>query len=214
MIKENIQKINSEIKNSNATLIAVSKFKSNEDILEAYNTGIRDFGENHVQELIKKIDELPKDIRWHLIGHLQKNKVKYIVNKNVYLIHSVDSIDLAKEISKRAVSNNIYMNILLEVNVANEESKWGFKVDEIKDAYNQISSLPNINVQGLMTVAPHVENPEEVRKYFRKLKEINDSLNLHVLSMGMSGDYKIAIEEGSTYIRIGTVIFGARNYNK
>lgn len=214
MIKENIQKINSEIKNSNATLIAVSKLKSNEDILEAYNAGIRDFGENHVQELIKKIDHLPKDIRWHLIGHLQKNKVKYIVNKNVYLIHSVDSIDLAKEISKRAVLNNINMNILLEVNVAGEESKWGFKVDEIKDAYTQISSLQNINVQGLMTVAPHVENPEEVRKYFRKLKEINNSLNLNILSMGMSGDYKIAIEEGSTYIRIGTGIFGARNYNK
>lgn len=212
MIKENIQNINNEISNSNAKLIAVSKFKSIEDIMQAYEAGVRDFGENHVQELIKKMNELPKDIRWHLIGHLQKNKVKYVVNENIYLIHSVDSISLAEEINKRAINKKLSMNILLEVNVANEESKWGFKVDEVKNAYNEINKLSNIKVLGLMTVAPHAENPENVRKYFKQLKQINDELNLNVLSMGMTNDYKIAIEEGSTYIRIGTGIFGERIY--
>ena len=212
MIKENIQKIQKEISNSNTTLIAVSKTKPINDIMEAYNCGIRDFGENHVQELIKKVHELPKDIRWHLIGHLQKNKVKYVVNDNVFLIHSVDSIDLAKEISKRAFLNNVNMKILLEVNVANEESKWGFKVDEIKPAFEEISKLSNIKVLGLMTVAPHTDNLEEIRTYFKELKKIKNELRLEILSIGMSNDYKIAVEEGSNYIRIGTNIFGERNY--
>ena len=212
MIKENIQKIQKEISNSNTTLIAVSKTKPINDIMEAYNCGIRDFGENHVQELMKKIDELPKDIRWHFIGHLQKNKVKYVVNDNVFLIHSVDSIDLAKEISKRAFLNNVNMKILLEVNVANEESKWGFKVDEIKPAFEEISKLSNIKVLGLMTVAPHTDNLEEIRTYFKELKKIKNELRLEILSIGMSNDYKIAVEEGSNYIRIGTNIFGERNY--
>lgn len=212
MIKENIERIKKEIENYNVTLIAVSKTKPKEDILEAYNCGIRDFGENHVQELIKKIDELPKDIRWHLIGHLQKNKVKYVVNKNVYLIHSVDSIELTEEINKRAIKNNITINILLEVNVAGEESKWGFYTDEIENAYNIIKDFSNVKVLGLMTVAPHANNPEDVRKYFKELKTINDKLGLKVLSMGMSNDYKIALQEGATYIRIGTGIFGQRIY--
>ncbi len=214
MIKENIQKIQKEISNSNTTLIAVSKTKPINDIMEAYNCGVRDFGENHVQELMKKINELPKDIRWHFIGHLQKNKVKYVVNDNVFLIHSVDSIDLAKEIAKRASLNNVTMKILLEVNVANEESKWGFKVNEINSAFEEISKLSNIEVLGLMTVAPHTDNLEEVRTYFKELRKIKNELGLEILSIGMSNDYKIAIEEGSNYIRIGTNIFGKRNYKK
>ena len=214
MIKENIQRIQKEIRNSDATLIAVSKTKPINDIMEAYNCGIRDFGENHVQELIKKINELPKDIRWHFIGHLQKNKVKYIVNENVFIIHSVDSIDLAKEISKRASLNGVTMKILLEVNVANEDSKWGFKVDEINHAFEEINKLPKIEVLGLMTVAPHTDNLEEIRTYFKELRKIKNELGLELLSMGMSNDYKIAIDEGSNYIRIGTNIFGERNYKR
>lgn len=213
MIKENIQKIKNNLNGTSTTLIAVSKTKSNEDIMEAYEAGIRDFGENHVQELRRKIDELPKDIKWHMIGHLQKNKVKYVVNKNVFLIHSVDSIGLAEEINKRAIKNGLTMNILLEVNVANEESKWGFSIDELRPAYEEIRKLSNIKVLGLMTVAPHVDNAEDTRQYFKKLRELNDELSLDVLSMGMTNDYKIAIEEGSTYVRVGTAIFGERFYN-
>lgn len=210
MIKENIKNIKNNIKEYPVTLIAVSKTKPNNDIIEAYECGVKDFGENHVQELKKKIDELPKDIRWHLIGHLQKNKVKYVVNDNIYLIHSVDSIELAKEINNQAIKNKIIMKVLLEVNVSNEKSKWGFKIDEIEMAYNVIKDFSNVKVLGLMTVAPYAQNPENVRKYFKRLKKINDKLGLKVLSMGMTNDYKIAIEEGATYIRIGTGIFGKR----
>ena len=212
MINENIKKYKELLKDTNVTLVAVSKYKSIENIMEAYNAGQRDFGENHVQELVKKMELLPKDIKWHLIGHLQKNKVKYVVNENIYLIHSVDSIDLAKEISKKALNKNITTNILLEVNIANEESKWGFKIDELENAYKEIINLPNIKVLGLMTVAPYVENPEDVRKYFKELKTISNKFGLNITSMGMTNDYKIAIEEGSSIIRIGTGIFGPRDY--
>ena len=213
MIKENILKIEKEIENYNTKLICVSKTRTNEEILEAYNAGERDFGENHVQELIKKREELPKDINWHMIGHLQTNKVKDLLKDKIFLIHSVDSIKLAKEINKR--TDNI-QDILLEINIANEESKYGFSPDEklLKEVLNEIKELEHINCIGLMCVAPNTPNPEENTKYFNKLKDLGNNLNLKVLSMGMSNDYIYASKCGSTYIRVGTKIFGERDYSK
>lgn len=201
------------------TLIAVSKTKPIELIEDVYEAGVRDFGENKVQELCDKYEKLPKDIRWHLIGHLQTNKVKYIIDK-VYMIHSVDSKHLADEISKQAVKKNITVRILIEVNVANEESKFGVFVDECDELVTYISKLPNIIVCGLMTVAPYVENPEENRTIFSILRKLVvdiktkniDNVSMECLSMGMSGDYGVAIEEGATYVRVGTAIFGERDY--
>ena len=213
MIKENIEVIEKEIKNYETKLICVSKTRTNEEILEAYNAGERDFGENHVQELIKKREELPKDINWHMIGHLQTNKVKDLLKDKVFLIHSVDSIKLAKEINKRTTTKQ---DILLEVNIANEESKYGFIPDEklLIETLNEIKELENINCIGLMCVAPNTTNPEENTKYFNLLKELSNKLNLKVLSMGMSNDYIYACKCGSTYIRVGTKIFGERDYSK
>ena len=210
-IEENIYKIKETIK-KNITLVAVSKTKSTDEIMAAYNCGLRDFGENYVQELSLKIKELPQDIRWHMIGHLQRNKVKDVVNKNVFLIHSVDSISLASEISKQALKKNIIMNILLEVNLALEESKYGFTKEEIYSAYMKIKELKNINVLGLMFIAPNISDEKKLRKYFKEMKELKEKMNLKELSMGMTNDYKIALKEGSTIIRIGTAIFGKRNY--
>lgn len=203
-----------------AVLIAVSKTKPVEMLKEAYDAGARDFGENKVQELVSKYDELPSDIRWHLIGHLQTNKVKYIIDK-AYMIHSVDSYKLAKEISKEALKHNLTMNILIEVNVAGEDSKFGVSLDECENLVREIAKLPGILVRGLMTVAPFVQNAEENRDVFRKLRELSvdlkskniDNTNIDCLSMGMSGDYEVAIDEGATYVRVGTAIFGERNYN-
>ena len=213
MIKENIKSILDEISDYDAKLIAVSKTRTIEEILEAYNVGIRDFGENHVHELVKKREVLPKDIRWHMIGHLQTNKVKDLLKDSVYLIHSVDSIKLAKEINKRS---SIKQDILLEVNIGEEESKYGFKpsFDELKKVLDEIKELENINVVGLMCVAPNTDNPIDNKKYFDKLRLLNDKLGLKVLSMGMSNDYDVAIKCGSTYIRVGTKIFGKREYKK
>ena len=213
MIKDNIKSILDEISDYDAKLIAVSKTRTMEEILEAYNVGIRDFGENHVQELVKKRELLPKDIRWHMIGHLQTNKVKDLLKDSVYLIHSVDSIKLAKEINKRS---SIKQDILLEVNIGEEESKYGFKpnFDELKKVLDEIKELENINVVGLMCVAPNTDNPIDNKKYFDKLRLLNDKLGLKVLSMGMSNDYDVAIKCGSTYIRVGTKIFGKREYKK
>jgi len=211
MIKESINKIEGELRNSK--LIAVSKTKPVEDIMEAYEAGIRDFGENHVQEILEKKDKLPKDIRWHMIGHLQTNKVKDIVDK-VYLIHSVDTIKLAKEIDKQAKKKNLVVSILLEINIANEESKYGFKVEEIDNAIKEVSLLSNISIKGLMCVAPYTPTPEDNRKYFKEMFDLKNKYNLEILSMGMSNDYIIADEEHSTYVRIGTKIFGERNYTK
>ena len=213
MIKENIKSILDEINGYDAKLIAVSKTRTIEEILEAYNVGIRDFGENHVQELVKKREVLPKDIRWHMIGHLQTNKVKDLLKDSIYLIHSVDSIKLAKEINKRS---SIKQDILLEVNIGEEESKYGFKpsFDELKKVLDEIKDLNNINVVGLMCVAPNTDNPIDNKKYFDKLRLLNDKLGLKVLSMGMSNDYDVAIKCGSTYIRVGTKIFGKREYKK
>lgn len=213
MIKENIFRINDEIKDYNAKLICVSKTRTNDEIMEAYNAGVRDFGENHVQELIEKRKSLPKDINWHMIGHLQTNKVKDLLKDKVFLIHSVDSIKLASEIDKRSVTKQ---DILLEVNIAKEESKYGFipEYDVIKDALDKINKMNNINCIGLMCVAPNTNNPEENIKYFNKLKELANRLDLNVLSMGMTNDYIYAVKCGSTYIRVGTGIFGPRDYTK
>ena len=229
MIRENLEEVRENINKAilksgreaeDVCLIAVSKTKPAELLLEAYEAGVRDFGENKVQELTDKYEKLPKDIRWHMIGHLQTNKVKYIVDK-AYLIHSVDSVKLAKEISKEAVKKGLVCRILLEVNVADEDSKFGFSCEDVLTSIEEIAGLEGIRVAGLMTVAPYVEDPEENRPVFRKLKQLSvditrkniDNVSMDILSMGMSGDYQVAIEEGAKYVRVGTSIFGERNYS-
>lgn len=202
------------------TLIAVSKTKPVEMLSEVYNEGVRDFGENYVQELVDKIEIMPKDIRWHMIGHLQRNKVKYLVGK-VACIHSVDSIRLAEEINERSVKSGIVTEIMAEVNIAGEESKFGFKRDEVFDFAEKVSVMKGVKLTGLMTSAPYVANPEENRLYFREMKSLSvdinakniDNVNIAGLSMGMTNDYVVAVEEGATHVRVGTAIFGARNYN-
>lgn len=229
MIKENLDSVKQNMEKAcsacgraagSVKLIAVSKTKPVEDIEQAYAYGCRDFGENKVQELMEKYEKMPKDIRWHMIGHLQRNKVKYIVDK-VYLIHSVDSVRLAEEISKEAVKKNLTVSVLVEVNVAGEESKFGTSSEEALRLVEEIAKLPGICVKGLMTIAPFVENAEENRLYFAKLKQIYvdiiqkniDNVCMEELSMGMTGDYEVAITEGATYVRVGTGIFGERHYN-
>ena len=201
------------------SLIAVSKTKPVSMLQEAYDAGCRDFGENKVQEIMDKIDRLPSDIRWHMIGHLQTNKVKYIVGK-IFLIHSVDSLHLAEAISKEAVKQNTTVNILIEVNVAKENTKYGAMAEDTVSLVEKIALLPGICVKGLMTIAPYVENPQENRQYFVKLRQLAvdikskniDNVHMDILSMGMTGDYMVAIEEGATYVRVGTGIFGERQY--
>ena len=202
------------------TLIAVSKTKPVELIREAMDAGADVFGENKVQELCDKYEQLPKTLHWHLIGHLQRNKVKYIVDK-VDLIHSVDSMRLAEEISKEAEKKQTDVKVLIEVNVAQEESKFGVSVDETEELVREIAKLPRIHVLGLMTIAPNVSDPEENRPVFRTLKKLAvdikmkniDNVRMDVLSMGMTGDYQVAIEEGAPMVRVGTGIFGERNYS-
>ena len=204
---------------SEVTLIAVSKTKPAETLQEAYDLGVRVFGENKVQEMADKYEVLPKDIRWHLIGHLQRNKVKYIIDKAV-LIHSVDSLRLAQTIEKEAKKHNLTAHILIEVNVAREESKFGIFPEDLEALVDEIAKLPHIQVDGLMTIAPFVPDPEENRPVFRELRKLSvdisakkvDNVNMSVLSMGMTNDYQVAIEEGETMVRVGTGIFGARNY--
>lgn len=206
---------------SEVTLIAVSKTKPLEDLKEAYDAGARDFGENKVQELTAKIPNLPSDIRWHMIGHLQRNKVKYIAGE-VELIHSVDSFRLAEEINIQAKRKKIIIPALIEINIGDEESKFGVRPDEAKELCKEISELDSIHIEGLMTVAPAADDPEEVRRYFRKMHELFldikseniDNVEMKILSMGMTNDYKVAIEEGSTMVRVGTGIFGARDYSR
>ena len=219
MIKENLKILENELKDTNTTLVAVSKTKPTSDILEAYKEGIRDFGENKAQELDWKYNELPKDIRWHMIGHLQRNKVKYIIDK-VYLIHSVDSLRLAEQINNEALKINKTVNILIQVNVSGEESKFGINPDESFDLIDKISKMSNVKIMGLMTVAPFTSNPEENRTYFSELKKLYvdiiskniDNVSMELLSMGMTGDYKVAISEGANLIRVGTGVFGERHY--
>ncbi|HIY56256.1 MAG TPA: YggS family pyridoxal phosphate-dependent enzyme [Candidatus Dorea merdavium] len=204
---------------SEVTLIAVSKTKPVETLQEAYDLGVRVFGENKVQEMEDKYESLPRDIQWHLIGHLQRNKVKYIIDKAV-LIHSVDSLRLAQTIEKEAEKHNLTAHILIEVNVAREESKFGIFPEDLENLVDEIAKLPHIQVDGLMTIAPFVPDPEENRPVFRELRKLSvdisakkvDNVNMSVLSMGMTNDYQVAIEEGATMVRVGTGIFGARNY--
>lgn len=203
------------------TLIAVSKTKPMSMIEELLPLGVVDFGENKVQELTAKEEALPSHIRWHMIGHLQRNKVKYIVDK-AFLIHSVDSLRLAEAISQEAGKKNVTANILIEVNVAGEDSKFGVRPEETAALAEAISKLPNISVKGLMTIAPFVENAEENREVFRNLRKLSvdieekkfNNVIMAVLSMGMTGDYEVAIEEGATMVRVGTGIFGERDYSK
>jgi pyridoxal phosphate enzyme (YggS family) len=203
------------------TLIAVSKTIDTERINYAIDCGISNLGENKVQEVMDKYEIVSKNVKWHLIGHLQTNKVKYIIDK-VELIHSVDSVKLAEEISKRAEKYNITKDVLVQINVAEEETKFGIGLEEAVDFVKSISGFGNIRIKGLMTIAPYSENPEGVRLVFRQLRKKFDELSqmnlpntdMKYLSMGMSNDYRIAIEEGSNMIRIGTAIFGKRNYNK
>jgi len=195
------------------TLVAVSKTKPNTDILEAYQSGQRIFGENKVQELAQKAEELPKDIAWHMIGHLQTNKVKFIA-PFVSLIHGVDSLKLLKEINKRAEQNNRIIDCLLQVHIATESSKFGFGMEEVESVLNQAEEFKNIRITGLMGMATFTDDTQQVVDEFKSLKTVFDSIkNEHIttLSMGMSGDYKLAIEQGSTMIRVGSAIFGHRN---
>lgn len=202
------------------TLIAVSKTKPVEMLQEVYNEGIRDFGENYVQELADKIEIMPKDIRWHMIGHLQRNKVKYLVGK-VACIHSVDSLRLAEVINERSIKLGVVTEIMAEVNIACEESKFGFTRDEVFDFAEKVSTMEGVKLVGLMTSAPYVNDPEENRQYFREMKSLSvdinekniNNINITELSMGMTNDYIVAVEEGATHVRVGTAIFGARNYS-
>lgn len=229
MLRENLQEVEARIQaacrragrdRSEVTLVAVSKTKPAEMLQEAYDLGVRVFGENKVQEIREKYEVLPKDIEWHMIGHLQTNKVKYIVDK-VRLIHSVDSLKLAEVIEKEAEKQNRTVDILLEVNVAEEESKFGLKTAEVLPLAEKIAELSHIRLRGLMTIAPFVENPEKNRTIFANLhklyvdiKEKNiDNGTVSILSMGMTNDYEVAIEEGATMVRVGTGIFGARDYS-
>jgi pyridoxal phosphate enzyme (YggS family) len=230
MLKENLANVEKNIEQAcknagrsrdEVTLIAVSKTKPVEMLQEIYDENIRDFGENKVQELCSKMEQLPSDIRWHMIGHLQRNKVKYIVGK-VELIHSVDTYRLAEEINIQAKKQNVIVPILVEVNIAHEESKFGISAEDAILLVEEISKLENIRIKGLMTIAPYVENPEDNRLYFRKIKQLSvditnkniDNVSMEILSMGMTGDYMVAIEEGATMVRVGTGIFGERNYKQ
>ncbi len=226
MLAENLRQVEEQIqaacgragrKREEVTLIAVSKTKPVSMLTEIYESGIRDFGENKVQELCDKKEELPTDIRWHMIGHLQRNKVKHII-KDVALIHSVDTYRLAEEINVHAKKVQRTMPILIEVNIARESSKFGILEDEALQLVKEIAPLDNLRIKGLMAIAPYVEDPEENRPYFKKLKNLSvdiareniDNVSMDVLSMGMTGDYVTAIEEGATIVRVGTGIFGKR----
>ena len=230
MLKEQLQNVEKEIVNAciksgrnrdDVTLIAVSKTKPIETLQEAYDLGIRIFGENKVQELVEKYDSLPKDIEWHMIGHLQRNKVKYIIDK-VSCIHSVDSLRLAETIEKEAAKHNKIIDILLEVNVAKEDTKFGLMPEDVEELLEQLHDFTHIRVKGLMTIAPFVNDSEENRPVFQRLHKLsvdiasknidNNNVNMSILSMGMTNDYQVAIEEGATMIRVGTGIFGERNY--
>ena len=229
MLKNNLEQVKSNIKAAcersgrnyeDVTLIAVSKTKPLSDIEELITYGATEFGENKVQELTDKYENVSTKVNWHLIGHLQTNKVKYIVDKAT-LIHSVDSVRLASEIEKEANKKGVIANILIQVNIAHEDTKFGINEDEIYDLINEIKNFEHIKIKGLMTIAPFVENPEENGVHFRNLYQLLldikskniDNIDMSILSMGMTNDYEIAIEEGATMVRVGTGIFGERNYN-
>ena len=230
MIAEQLQEVRQEIQNAcfrsnrspeEVTLIAVSKTKPVSMIEEAIAAGQTVFGENKVQELCSKYEVLPQNLHWHLIGHRQRNKVKYIADK-AELIHSVDSLRLAETINQEGEKHNRTVPILIEVNVAGEESKFGVSVEDTLSLVTEISKLPYVSIRGLMTIAPYVENPEENRQIFRKLKQLSvdikgkniNNVYMDILSMGMTNDYQVAVEEGATMVRVGTGIFGERDYSK
>ena len=229
MVKENLAEVEKKVlaaceragrNPDDVTLFAVSKTKPIEMIEEAIEYGKKEFGENKAQEMKQKYEALPKDIVWHFIGHLQTNKVKYVVGR-ASLIHSVDSLHLAEAIEKESAKKNVISDILIEVNVAGEESKFGLNTEETEELVRSISKLPHIRIKGLMTIAPFVDNPEDNRDIFRSLKELSvdiqskniDNVLMDILSMGMTGDYEVAIEEGATHVRVGTGIFGERDYS-
>ncbi len=227
MVQENISKVEKKINaacsragrsQEDVTLIAVSKTKPIEMIEEALACGKREFGENKAQELKQKYEALSKDIKWHFIGHLQTNKVKYVVGR-ACLIHSVDSYHLAEAIETESAKRDVISHILIEVNVAQEDSKFGIHEEETMELVCAVAKLPHIKIEGLMTIAPFVENPEQNRKIFRKLYKLSvdiaskniDNVSMGALSMGMTNDYEVAVEEGATYVRVGTAIFGSRS---
>jgi pyridoxal phosphate enzyme (YggS family) len=229
MLKENLAQVEENINaackksgrdRSEVTLIAVSKTKPVDMLRTVYDCGIRDLGENKVQEMCDKMEVLPGDIKWHMIGHLQTNKVKYIIGRTE-LIHSVDSVHLAEEIQRQAVKKDVTVPILIEVNIAEEESKFGIHKEDTIAMVREIAAFDHLKIKGLMTIAPFVENPEDNRLYFREIKQLSvdiknqniDNVAMDILSMGMTGDYMVAIEEGATLVRVGTGIFGERNYN-
>ena len=230
MLKENLSKVESDIRmackkcgrdRSEITLIAVSKTKPVNMLQEIYDERVRDFGENKAQEICEKYGQLPDDIRWHMIGHMQRNKVKSVIDK-VCLIHSMDTYRLAEEINIQAKKHRLVMPVLLQVNISGEQSKSGVAREDALLLAEEVSRLENLRIEGLMTIAPFVENPEDNRIYFREMKQLAvdierknlDNVSMEVLSMGMTGDYMVAIEEGATMIRVGTGIFGERNYGK
>lgn len=229
-LKKNLENVQEKIKAAcqragrdaaEVTLVAVSKMKPLADIEELITTGQMEYGENYVQELCDKYEHASQPVHWHMIGHLQTNKVKYIVDKTV-LIHSVDSVHLAKQIEKEAAKKGVTAQILLQVNIAQEDTKFGVDGDEVIKMAEEISHFPHVHIRGLMTSAPYVADPEENRCYFRKLHKLFvdigdkniDNVTMDILSMGMTNDYEVAIEEGATMVRVGTGIFGERNYNK
>ena len=228
MIKENLElvekKIVSDCKKagrdrSEVTLIAVSKTKPVSDIRQAMDCGITVFGENKVQEIKDKTEEIKEPLSWHMIGHLQANKVKYLPGR-VCMIHSVDNVKLAAEIEKQFAKTDEVIDVLIEVNMAQEESKFGLSAEEVPDFVKEIAQYPHLNIRGLMTIAPYTEDAESNRVYFKGLRELKDRINemnipgvkMDTLSMGMTGDYQVAIEEGATFVRVGTGIFGERDY--
>ncbi len=221
MVEEKIQNAckRSGRKRENVTLIAVSKTKPVAMIQEVYNAGIRVFGENKVQELTEKYEELPQDIQWHMIGHLQRNKVKYIVDKAA-LIHSVDSLRLLETIDREAAKKQVTAKVLLEVNMAKEDTKFGLMPEDVMRFIDKVPGFKNVSVEGLMTIAPNTDDPEKNRQFFCALRKLSvdiadkniDNIHMGVLSMGMTNDYEVAIEEGATMVRVGTGIFGKRNY--
>ena len=230
MLKENLETVEANIQaacdragrnREDVTLIAVSKTKPVEMLQEAYDLGVRVFGENKAQELAGKYEVLPDEIHWHMIGHMQRNKVKYIIDK-VDLIHSVDSLRLAETIEKEAEKHNITSNILIEVNVAKEESKFGLMPEEVEEFVDKLADFHHLCVKGLMTIAPFVEDPEENRPIFARLRKLSvdiakknvDNMTMSILSMGKTNDYQVAIEEGATMVRVGPGIFGARDYTQ
>ncbi|QNM05525.1 YggS family pyridoxal phosphate-dependent enzyme [Qiania dongpingensis] len=228
MLKDNLEAVEKRVlaaceragrSRESVRLIAVSKTKPVEMLEEIMNCGVKDFGENKVQEMCSKTEEITEPLRWHLIGHLQRNKVKYIVDK-AYMIHSVDSVRLAREIQKEAEKHRVVCQVLIEVNIGGEETKDGVPKEEAAALIREIAAFPNVRVKGLMTIAPPVEDPEEARGYFKEMRALFETIKaekipgveMEELSMGMTGDFEVAIEEGATMIRVGTAIFGARQY--